>query len=55
MSVQEPQDQFERDRTEDEIEESDDSLMESPLSNSDSFASTESESVDVPTEASDTL
>ena len=47
MSVQEPQDQFERDRMEDEIKESDDSLMESPLSDSDS--STGSESVDVPT------
>jgi transcriptional antiterminator NusG len=36
---------------EDEIEESEDSLIESPLSDSDSSASTESESVDVPTPA----
>jgi transcriptional antiterminator NusG len=49
MSVQEPQDQFDRDQVEDETEESEDSLIESPLSDSDSFASTESESVDVPT------
>jgi transcriptional antiterminator NusG len=51
MSVQEPQDQFDRDQVEDEIEESEDSPIESPLSDSDSSASTESESVDVPTPA----
>jgi transcriptional antiterminator NusG len=49
MSVQEPQDQFDRDQVEDEIEESENSLIESPLSDSDSSISTESESVDVPT------
>ena len=35
MSVQEPQDQFERESVEDEIEESQDSSDESPLSDSD--------------------
>jgi transcriptional antiterminator NusG len=47
MSVQEPQDQFDHDQMEDDIEESDDSSIKSPLSESDS--STGSESVDVPT------
>ncbi len=52
MSVQEPQDQFERDPMEDEIEEFDDS-SESPLPDSDSNAqSNGSESVDVPTDES---
>lgn len=50
MSVQEPQDQFDHDQMEDEIEESKDSLIESPSSDSDSYASTEAESVDVPTD-----
>ena len=50
MSVQEPRDQFERDPMEDEIEESEDSSIESPLSDSDSYVSEESESVDVPTD-----
>lgn len=46
MSVQEPRDQFDHDQMEDEIEEVEDSLVESP--SSDSGASAESESVDVP-------
>ena len=49
MSVQEPQDQFDHDQMADDIEESNDSLVESPLSDSDSYAPTESESVGVPT------
>ena len=50
MSVQEPQDQFERESVEDEIEESQDSLDESPLADSDSITSSgDSESIDVPT------
>jgi transcriptional antiterminator NusG len=49
MSVQEPQDQFERDRMEDEIEESEGSLIESQLSDSDPYTLTDAESVDVPT------
>ena len=49
MSVQEPQDQFERESVEDEIEESQDSLDETPLTDSDSYTkSSDSESVDVP-------
>lgn len=49
MSVQEPQDQFERDRMDDEIEDVEDSSIESPLSDSDSSEqSDESISVDVP-------
>jgi transcription termination/antitermination protein NusG len=49
MSVQEPQDQFERESVEDEIEESQDSLDETPLTDSDSDTSlSDSESVDVP-------
>jgi len=51
MSVQEPQDQFERESVEDEIEESQDSVDESPVADSDSYVpSTDAESVDVPTE-----
>ena len=50
MSVQEPQDQFERESVEDEIEESQDSLEEAPLSNSDS-QTVDSESFDVPVSA----
>ena len=51
MSVQEPRDQFERDPMEDEIDESLDSSVELPLSDSDANAqSNESESVDVPTD-----
>jgi len=53
MSVQEPQDQFESDRMEDEIEESEDSLIESPLSDSNSISTEESEPLDVPTGGSD--
>jgi len=49
MSVQEPRDQFEHDQMEEEIEESQDSVDKSPLPDSDSYASAESESVDVPT------
>jgi len=53
MSVQEPEEQFERERMEDEVEESQDSSIQAPLSDSDAFAqSNESESVDVPAEAS---
>ena len=49
MSVQEPQDQFERESVEDEIEESQDSLDETPLTDSDSDTSlSDSGSVDVP-------
>ena len=44
MSVQEPRDQFERESVEDEVEELQDSLDESPLSDSED----ESESIDVP-------
>ena len=45
MSLQEPQDQYERD-----IEKEDEDSVESPLSDSDTFAqSDESESIDVPT------
>jgi len=53
MSVQEPQDQFERESVEDEIEGSGDSLAESPVADSDSHeTSTDAESVDVLTEES---
>src|SRR5215211_5461696 len=49
MSVQEPQDQFERESMEDEIEESQDSPDESPLPTSDSHVSSNgAEAVDVP-------
>ena len=49
MSVQEPQDQFERESMEDEIEESQDSPEESPSSASDSYLSSNgAEAVDVP-------
>ena len=47
MSVQEPQDQFERESVEDEIEESQDSLDTSALTDSDT-SSSDSESIDVP-------
>jgi transcriptional antiterminator NusG len=53
MSVQDPQDHIERDGLEDEFEEATDSLSESPVSNSDSHTSDESESVDVPARGSD--
>ena len=53
MSVQEPQDQLERDSVKDEIEEVDDSSVDSSLLGSDSVVQTnESESVDVPAEES---
>src|SRR5215208_3529969 len=53
MSVQEPQNQFERDPMEDEIEDLEDSSDASPLPNSNSSArSNESESVDVPADES---
>jgi transcriptional antiterminator NusG len=53
MSVQEPQDQFERDRMEDEVEAAEDSAVESPVLDSDSQEqSGESGSVDVPTDDS---
>ena len=45
MSVQEPQDQFERESVEDEIEESQDSVDETPLTDSDSPSSGDSESL----------
>jgi transcription termination/antitermination protein NusG len=49
MSVQEPQDQFERESMEDEIEESQDSLDESPLTASDAYVSSNgADAVDVP-------
>jgi transcriptional antiterminator NusG len=50
MSVQEPRDQFERESVEDEIEELQDTLDETPLSDSDT--STDSESIDVPADES---
>jgi transcriptional antiterminator NusG len=52
MSVQEPQDRFEGDPVEDKIEELEDSTLDSPVSDSDSFVQTEeAESVDVPAPA----
>ena len=55
MSVQEPQDRFERESVEDEIEESQDLVDESPLADSDSYTSArDSESVDVPTKEAET-
>jgi transcription termination/antitermination protein NusG len=49
MSVQEPQDQFERESVEAEVEESQDSLDETSLTDSDSLpSSSDSESIDVP-------
>lgn len=48
MVAQEPQDQFERDPMDDEIEESENPSVETPLSDSDTQIS-ESESIDVPT------
>jgi len=48
MSVQEPQDQIGRESVENEIEELQDSLKESPLTDSDT-SSSDSESIDVPT------
>lgn len=54
MSVQDPQDQFGRESVEDQIEESQDSLDESPRTDSDSYAPPGStESADVPTDESD--
>ena len=54
MSVQEPQDQFERESVEDKIEESQDSLDESSLSSLDSpTSSRDSESIEVPTDEAD--
>jgi transcriptional antiterminator NusG len=51
MSVQEPQDQFGRESVEDEIEESQDSVDETPLADSDSYvSSSDPESIDVPTD-----
>jgi transcriptional antiterminator NusG len=52
MSVQEPQDQFERESVEDEIEELKDSVDGSPSIDSDSEPSKDSESVDVPADES---
>ena len=48
MSVQEPRDQFERESVEDEFEDLQDSMDDTPLADSDSYPSPESESVDVP-------
>ena len=48
MSVQEPRDQFERESVEDEFEDLQDSMDTSPMSDSDSHSSSESESADVP-------
>lgn len=54
MSVQEPQDQFERESVEDKIEETQDSLDESSLSPLDSpISSRDSESIEVPTDEAD--
>src|SRR5690349_12612251 len=55
MSVQEPRDQFERDSVEDEIEDLQDTVDESPLLGSDSPPSEASESVDVPADESDEI
>ena len=49
MSLQEPQDQFGRESVEDEFEESQDSVDESPLPDSDLDQSRDTEAVDVPT------
>jgi transcription termination/antitermination protein NusG len=55
MSVQDPEEQFGRERVEDKIEESQDSSVESPSSDSDSYAqSYEPESVDAPAPAGET-
>jgi len=51
MSVQEPRDQFERESVEDEIDELQDTMDETPI-NSDSSTSNESESIDVPADDS---
>jgi len=51
MSVQEPQDQFGRESVEDEIEESQDSVDETPLADSD-VSPSDAESIDVPTDES---
>ena len=52
MSVQEPRDQFERESVEDEIDELQDTMDETPSADSDSSTSNESESVDVPADDS---
>jgi transcription termination/antitermination protein NusG len=52
MSVQEPRDQFERESVEDEIDELQDTMDETPLADSDSSTSNESESIDVPADDS---
>src|ERR687887_2277130 len=52
MSVQEPRDQFERESVEDEIDELQDTLDETPLADSDSYPSSKSELVDVPADDS---
>ena len=55
MSVQEPQNQFERESMEDEIEESQDSVVESPSSDSEAdISSSASESIDVPAPTGET-
>jgi transcriptional antiterminator NusG len=54
MSVQDPEEQFGRERVEDEIEEAENSSVESPLSDSDqAYVTRESESFDVPDRAGD--
>jgi transcriptional antiterminator NusG len=56
MSVQDPEEQFEHEQMEEEVEESQDSSTESPLSESDAYALTnESEPIDVPAEESSVL
>lgn len=52
MSVQEPRDQFERESVEDEIDELQDTMDETPLSDLDSDTSEESKSIDVPADDS---
>src|SRR6476660_3426507 len=52
MSVQEPRDQFERESVEDEIDELQDTMDETPLTDSDSSTSNESESIGVPADDS---
>jgi hypothetical protein len=54
--MQEPQDQFGRESVEDEIEESQDSIDESSLTDSDSYAPANgAESVDVPTPSGESI
>jgi transcriptional antiterminator NusG len=56
MSVQDPEEQFEHEQMEDELEESQDSSVASPLSEADAYArSNESESIGVPADEAPVL